>query len=390
MPKEIKRKKELIANIQSNLLSIVRESDGISRLVLSKKLKLAPSTVGIYVERLLEEGFLLEAKKKKALRSGRPEVHLMINPDRGHFIGVDFYAERIMAMSVDFANDYLKQEIIDVDESDSEESLKIKILNCIEAVDSNTSELLGIGVSIPGSLEKETGKLIKYKWLPNLENFEIGSIIKSQYEVPLSFENTANLMALGEMKFGEGKNLENFVNVTIRSGIGCGVVINGEIVKGEDNLCGEIEYWKCPGSSINKTLPELGELTSSRGIIKRIQNSVDSKNSGVKMDELNIADVISLFIQNNPEVVKVVDHSISVLSWALGQMSLLIAPQKFVLSGDFTTLGDKWLVPIQQGLSNYYNNLPMSPPKVILSTLGENSAALGAASIAVQNWRLHR
>ena len=59
VPKEIKRKKDLIAGIESKLLGIVRESDGISRLALSKKLSLAPSTVGIYVERLLEEGFLM-------------------------------------------------------------------------------------------------------------------------------------------------------------------------------------------------------------------------------------------------------------------------------------------------------------------------------------------
>ena len=134
MPKEIKRKKELIAGIESKLLGIVREADGISRLSLSKQLSLAPSTVGIYVERLLEEGFLVEAKKKKALKSGRPEVQLLVNPERGEFIGIDFFAERIMAMAVDFGNNKLREHVVAVCKTDSADILGKKLIQCIENV----------------------------------------------------------------------------------------------------------------------------------------------------------------------------------------------------------------------------------------------------------------
>ena len=196
------REKKLIAGIESKLLGIVREADGISRLALSKQLSLAPSTVGIYVERLLEEGFLLEAKKKKALKSGRPEVHLLVNPERGEFIGVDFFAERIMAMAVDFGNNKLREHVVSVTKTDSAETLEKKLILCIESVLTEEREVLGIGVSIPGSLDKEKGILIKYKWLPEIENFEIGKLLQKHFSSPAAFENTANLMALGEMNFG--------------------------------------------------------------------------------------------------------------------------------------------------------------------------------------------
>ncbi|MCH2207206.1 MAG: ROK family transcriptional regulator [Lentisphaerales bacterium] len=390
MPKEIKRKKELIAGIESKLLGIVREADGISRLSLSKQLSLAPSTVGIYVERLLEEGFLVEAKKKKALKSGRPEVQLLVNPERGEFIGIDFFAERIMAMAVDFGNNKLREHVVAVCKTDSADILGKKLIQCIENVFPENREVLGIGISIPGSLEKKYGTLIKYKWLPNIENFEIGKIVRDKFNVPVSFENTANLMALGEMKFGCDRNLDDFVSVTIRSGIGCGVVIDSKIVAGENNLCGEIEYWKCPGVGEIGQLPELGELVSSSAIITQVEEQLTAGAESSLIKGCGIKDILKAFQEGDSLAVKVIGKSIPVLAWALGQMSLALAPKKLLLAGDFAELKDSWHLPLKEALDEYYNGLPMQPPIIALSTLGESCAALGAASMAVQNWRLSR
>ena len=132
MSREIKRKKNQIADIESTLLAIVRQSAGISRLSLSKELKVAASTVGTYVERLKSEGYLLETKKEKTLKSGRPEVLLRLNPQRGEFIGVDFYAEHILAESLDFANRQVKQEIVRISQDDSEKTVLQKLLTVIK------------------------------------------------------------------------------------------------------------------------------------------------------------------------------------------------------------------------------------------------------------------
>ena len=392
MPKEIKRKKGLIEGVESELISIVRESEGISRLSLSKKLKLAPSTVGIYVERLLEEGFLLEAKKQKAVRSGRPEVFLTLNPERGEFIGVDFYAEHILAMSVDFSNKLLKEFTVKVSPQDSQKEILIKLSQAIKAVYSTERDVLGIGLSVPGSLDVEQGILIKYKWLPNLQNVSFGDYLKQEFGLPVYFENTANLMAMGEMKFGEDKSLSNFVNVTIRSGVGCGVVIDKSIVAGENNLCGEIEYWKCPASfsDSKKSFLELGELISSSGILRTLSQELVAGKKSILSSESTINDFIDAVKNEDSLAIEIFENSIPVLGWTLGQIGLMLAPEKFVLAGDFADLDNEWLNLVEASLKEYYEGLPMSAPTVKISTLGKSCAALGAVSLAIQNWRISR
>ncbi|MCM8536378.1 MAG: ROK family transcriptional regulator [Lentisphaeraceae bacterium] len=392
MPKEIKRKKGLIEGVESELISIVRESEGISRLSLSKKLKLAPSTVGIYVERLLEEGFLLEAKKQKAVRSGRPEVFLTLNPERGEFIGVDFYAEHILAMSVDFSNNLLKEFTVKLSPDDSQEEVLGKLSKAIKAVYSDEREVLGIGLSVPGSLDVEKGVLIKYKWLPKLQNVKFGEHLKQEFGLPVYFENTANLMAIGEMKFGEDKSLSNFVSVTIRSGVGCGVVINKSIVAGENNLCGEIEYWKCPASFNNseESFAELGELISSSGIMRTLKHALAEDKKSSLSNTSTIVDFIAALKAEDSLAIEVFEQSIPVLGWTLGQISLMLAPERFVLAGDFVELGEQWLDLVQASLEEYYDGLPMTAPEVKISTLGKSCAALGAVSLAIQNWRISR
>ena len=197
-------------------------------------------------------------------------------------------------------------------------------------------------------------------------------------------------MALGERKFGFEKTLDNFISDTIRSGIGCAVVINKQIVPGENNLCGEIEYWKCPGDTKDGKLPELGELVSSSGIIAQISQALENGETSILNKIFGIQDVIHAFLEGDSLSKKIVEESIATLAWALGQMSLMLAPQQFVMAGDFTALADSWLLLLRKGLSDYYEGLPMQPPIIRLSSLGDDCAALGAASMAIQNWRLNR
>jgi predicted NBD/HSP70 family sugar kinase len=362
----------------------------VSRLALSKELDLAPSTIGIYVERLLEEGFLCEEKQQKPQKSGRPEVFLKLNPARGFFVGVDFYAEHIMALSVDFANQSVKQEVILLDSSDDEKCILKKIVKVIHDVHLPDQELLGLGVSIPGTIDQESGTLIKYKWLPNIANLAIGAELQRHFLVPVTFENTANLMALGEMKFGRNRDLQNFINMTIRSGIGCGVIINGQIVSGENNLCGEVEYWRCPSVGSGDALPELGELCSSSGIVQKVKDELEKGAVSTLGAKTTIEKVIEAYGEGDSLAEKIIGESILTLSWALTQISLMLAPKKIILSGDLTALNSLWLEPILLQVGELYKRLPMEPPTIELSTLGKNSAALGAASMAIQNWRLSR
>src|SRR5436305_1532856 len=139
-----------MANVESEILKRVRAHPGMSRIGLSRNLRIAPSTVGNYVGRLITEGFLVEADKPER-ESGRPPTSLRLNPDGGQFIGVDFEARNIMAMAVDFSDRPLKHIHNTIEKSNTVADILKKIeRSIVEVLADNTSRPLAIGIGVPG------------------------------------------------------------------------------------------------------------------------------------------------------------------------------------------------------------------------------------------------
>src|SRR6266516_5641555 len=92
-----------VSHLESEILKRVRSCPGVSRVSLARELQIAPSTAGNYVARLCAEGFLMESRNGEN-EVGRPPTALRLNPEGGQFIGVDFEAQNIMAMAVDFSD----------------------------------------------------------------------------------------------------------------------------------------------------------------------------------------------------------------------------------------------------------------------------------------------
>src|SRR4051794_32415112 len=107
MPNVVK-KPRAIADLESAIVRLVRARGAVSRVDLARELKLVASTAGIYADRLIRDGFLVESKT--ATRGlGRPPVLISLNPRGGRFIGVDFDARQVMAAAVDFDQRPLQQ-----------------------------------------------------------------------------------------------------------------------------------------------------------------------------------------------------------------------------------------------------------------------------------------
>ena len=152
-PRQVRRfkiKRETIANQQAELLLRIRAQEGLSRVDLARSLNLAPSTVGIYVDHLVEEGYLFEGRAAER-DFGRPPTILALNPRGGRFIGVDFEARNIMATAVDFSQRPLKQFHDTIAVAEPVEKILEKIEHAIETVSvDDDREVLAIGVGAMG------------------------------------------------------------------------------------------------------------------------------------------------------------------------------------------------------------------------------------------------
>jgi N-acetylglucosamine repressor len=387
------------ADLVSDILKRVRACGGISRVELARDLGLAPSTAGVYVERLLREGFLVEAEETTG-DAGRPPRIIRTNPDGGEFIGIDFEARNVMAVAVDFADRPLRNAHKQIDPDDTAEQVIGKIQDAIEEVlPSNRSRVLAIGVGVPGIVDSENGVALYYKHIPKWENVPLAAVLSGKYGRPVFLENNARSMALAELWFGQGKGHNDFLCVGIRNGVGVGLIVDGHLYCGAHHTAGELGRWRCPPPSgpaaewfrpgaVDEG-PELEELASVRALLRALQRAIDGGRKSVLAScraPLSVTDVVRACQQRDALAVEVTAEAASALGWAIGLLSLAVDPSKIVLSGPLTLLGEMFLDPLRARVESIVVPIGTRTPEIVHSSMGEFSGALGAAALALHEW----
>ncbi len=385
-----KIKHETIAGQQAELLRQIRAREGLSRIDLARILNLAPSTVGIYVDHLVEEGFLFEGKARER-DFGRPPTILALNPQGGRFIGVDFEARNIMAIAADFSQQPLKRFHDSITSSDSVEKILQKIEHAIETVSAGDErKVLGIGIGVPGVIDPGHGVALNYKHIKGWENVPLVQRFAKRFGVPVYLENNIRTMALAELWFGQGRGVRNFLCVGMRSGISAGIIIDGQIYRGADNRAGEIGDWPCTPPSIARTqnakgLVRLEEIASFKSLQHGLPKSLaPGLETSAGMEAASQA-LVKAARAGDSRVLEMLDRVTQALSVVLNQLQCAFDPAKIILAGRFTVFEDLFLDRLQRSLKLFA--VPSGTPAVVNSTLGDFNGALGAAALAVHQWK---
>ena len=403
--RRLKIKRKAVANLEGELLRRVRADDGLSRVDLARELHLAPSTVGAYVDRLIGEGFLFEWQRAER-DFGRPPTLLALNPKGGRFVGVDFEAHNIMVTLVDFSQQPLRQIHRTIRPADSVEQIIGKIEQSIsEMMGGCAREVLGIGIGVPGTIDPKNQIALAYGHIKGWKNIPLGERLTKKFKVDVFLENNIRSMALAEMWFGQARGLENFVCLGIRTGIAAGIVVRGRVLHGKNNMAGEVGDWLCPVAPIERKLngarnswscaglEPLEAIASVPAILETI-NEGSKKNGGPRVSDkkgdLTFGEVSRAATAGNKLVCQVLENVAQTLGWVVCQIDAVFNPQKVILAGSLVTLGDALLDPLRKAVERFSSEMHQEPPVVVNSELGEFNGALGAAALALHEWKPKR
>lgn len=380
--RRFKIKQETIAHLEGDLLRCIRASEGLSRVELARALNLAPSTIGIYVDHLIEEGFLSEGKRV-GRDFGRPPTALGLNAQGGRFIGVDFEARNIMATCVDFSQKPLQQFHDTISSVDSVEVILNKIEHAIcEVTADDPRRVLAIGVGVPGSIDPVQGVALQYKHIRGWQSIALVKRLSARFGTPVYLENNIRSMALAELWFGQGRGLKDFICLALRSGIGAGVIIDGHIYHGSNNLAGEIKDWPCVAHQDGaQTIATLEEIASLRGIQASLGASVVSFDGG----DITPSQLLEEAHGGNRAVSVLLERAAQTLGLVIGQLNRAFNPGKIILAGAFPVLGPLFLDRLKESFRQ--SSSPEDLPRLVVSTLGEFNGAIGAAALAVHQWK---
>ncbi len=392
---------EQVANLESEILKRVRGRPGISRVALARDLRIAPSTVGNYVARLCEEGFLTESKDTER-DMGRPPTALQLNSEGGQFIGVDFEAQNIMAMAVDFSDTPVKHVHKTIEKSNTVEDILHKIEQAIvELLPTNSSRLLAIGIGVPGLVDAADGVALAYKHIKGWRDVALTRPLSEKFGVPVYLENCVRSMALAEMWFGQGRGEQNFLCIGIRTGIGAGIVAGGQLQRGDACHAGEIGRWRFPWPSSAPTRffrteddgedgVELECFASARAILGAVERARQSREKTILSGHtgpLAFSDVVRAAQQRDTLTMQVIGVAADMLGRAVSQLIFALNPSRVILAGPLTLLGDSLLTPLRTRVNQLLQAYETDIPMILNSTMGEFNGALGAAALAVHQWK---
>lgn len=252
-------------------------------------------------------------------------------------------------------------------------------------------KIKGIGVGAPNG-NYYTGNIEYAPNLPWKGVIPFANLMADKFGVPAALTNDANAAAVGEMTYGAARGMKNFIMITLGTGVGSGIVIDGKVVYGHDGFAGELGHvtairnnGRLCGCSKTGCLETYASATgvarSAREILE--SSTKDSLLRNIPVDSITSKDVFDAAMEGDEVAKEIFNFTGKILGECLADFVAFSAPEAIVLFGGLTKSGDLILDPIKENMEK--NLLPIwrGKVKVLFSELKEADAAvLGASALA--------
>lgn len=363
--------------IQRDLLGAavlhVRGGHAASRSSLVAALGLAPSTIGLYVDQLIADGYINESGVARG-PIGRPKRTLTTVADAGWLAGVEFNAERVQAVRVDFSGRLVAAQAKWLPEGSDARSVLQTIGAAVAALAKGSRvPLLAIGVGAPGVVDRASGMSTAYPYISGWERVPLADEVRRRFHVPVVVENNLRAVALAERWFGGGRALADYVILGPRAGFGVALVHAGRLLCGAHHAAGEIGRWVRPGAKV-----ELQDSLSAPAVWRRLARAAEH---APPPGDLRAA--LAAFADAQG---RIWDEIVTDYAQTVGTLQLLLDTEMFFLHGPLTALGHRFCNAIERTARAQIPALAQAALKIVPSTLGDDAGALGAASLAMETW----
>ena len=316
--------------------------------------------------------------------------------DSSFVVGIDVGGQTSKIGVVDARGTVLAQTVIRTDTYDHVDPYIAELAEAVKKLikDSGTEgKIRGVGVGAPNGNYYE-GTI---EAAPNLtwghNRVEFAKLLNAALDLPVALTNDANAAAVGEMTYGAARGMKNFIMITLGTGVGSGIVINGEVVYGHDGFAGELGHTiavrnngracgcgrsgcletYCSATGVARTAREWLELSDEPSVLRSV-------------DKIASKDVYDAAKEGDKIALKIFEFTGKILGRSLADFIAFSAPQAIVLFGGLARSKEFLLEPMETAMNENVLGLWKNKVKIVFSELKESDAAiLGASALA---WEL--
>lgn len=271
-------------------------------------------------------------------------------------------------------------------------NIKQAIKDLMKETNTTAKDIDGIGFDFPGQVDYKTGVVKLAPNIPGWVNVPIAQMIEEEFHIPTRIDNDVRCAALGEMKFGAGQGCENFVCITVGTGIGSGLVINGQLVRGASNAAGEIGHIKLQmKDGLICGCGDTGCLeayASGPSIVAMAQDYIKGGKS-TKFREMAAAEgreitpymVAKAAEAGDPVAKRIFAIVGEYIGIGLTSVINLLNPEKVIIGGGVAEAGDLLLDPIRKTIKERAMVVAGSAVEIVPAQLGNSAGVIGASML---------
>lgn len=309
-------------------------------------------------------------------------------------VGVDLGGTKIYTALCTPAGDVLAEDRRPTEGSSGPDAVIARIIDSIrDALASagvTASDLAGIGLSSPGPLDYQRGIVTDAANLPGWHNIPLAARIRDAFSVPALLENDADAAAWGERRFGVAQRLQHIVLVTLGTGIGGGLILDGRIYRGASGAAGEVGHMTVdpagPPCGCGAGRGHLEALASGRAFARDAAAAIERGESELlaqlSKDEGPSAKTVGLAASQGDHVSqRMIEDAGRWLGLGLASLVNIFNPQAVVLRGGLLNLGERYLAPARRLALEGAFPQTARDARVLDGTLGDRAGALGVAAL---------
>ena len=364
------------------VLTCLQAAGAMTQVELARATSLSPATISNIVRELDGAGLL---HVSPTVSSGRRARAVTVNPRAGIAAGIDFGRRHVRVVVADLAHEVLgeHEELLAAHlPADEAISLTLALLDGLLAeLGLERTALVGVGAGLPGPVDGRTGEVGASSVLPEWVGLVPAAALGARLGVPVTVDNDANLGVLAEARWGAAQGEDNVVYLKVSSGIGAGLLLGGQLYRGQSGTAGEIGH---------TTIDEDGIVCrcGSRGCLETVASvPVILELLRHSYGDITIEQVLAQARQGDTGCRRVIEDVGRHIGAAVANMCNLLNPGLVVVGGALAPAADLLLDPIRYAVRRYA--IPTaSGTRVVVSALGPRATALGALAIGLRSAQL--
>jgi len=312
-------------------------------------------------------------------------------------IGVDLGGTNIRVAAISLKGEVLTRKKVPTDPQNGKDLVIRKLIQMLrDAIlkeKESGREPVSLGIGAPGVIYIKQGIVVSSPNLPDWVNVPLKKMVKKEISLPVVIENDANAAAFGEKWVGAGKGANSMICITLGTGVGGGIILDGRVWHGEDGMAAEVGH-----TTVNPDGPQcqcgntgcVEVYASASGIVREVRRLLKREDSILKKsfqgreDYFTAKDVFRAAKAGDQVCLRVIHQMGRYLGIGIANMVNIFNPELIVLAGGVTAAWKDFIPIVKEEIQIRAFEVPRKRARLVRARLGDHAGIIGAAGVALQ------